>query len=81
MDKMYALCGTAFFITFALVAVITGQTAPIVLLFLFSAGASQFLAQASTKTSYIMANVFIGLALLAAIVIMYMEVVYAMVTP
>lgn len=82
MDKVFALCGAAFFIAFALVAVMIGDetTAQFALMFLFGAGASQFVAQGGTMAYHIMANVFVALALLAAIIIIVKEVVFAGVT-
>jgi len=82
MDKIYALCGAAFFIAFALVAVLVGDgtTARIALTFLFCAGASQFLAQGETRFHFVVASAFVALAAIFALAIVVKETFFNGVT-
>lgn len=71
MNQMFAICGTAFFIAFAVISAMVGDehTARFVILFLFFAGGSQFFAQGGTTTSYVLAMVFVFGSLLSALAV------------
>lgn len=68
-NGIYAICGTAFFITFAIVVATYGNPFSVVVIAmaLLFAGMSQFAAQGETGVHYLFAMGFVAMAILLAL--------------